>query len=59
MEEQLSLLIQLQEIDAKIRSLKEQKNRLPEILAGLDQRRAASKAEFEQVKENLQTAQKN
>ncbi len=59
MEEQLNLLIQLQEIDSKIRSLEEQKNRLPEIFAGLEQRRAASKADLEQVKENLLAAQKN
>ena len=59
MEEQLSLLIQLQEIDAKLRSLTERQNHLPEMLAALEQRRAAGKADLEQVKENLQTAQKN
>lgn len=59
MEKQLSLLIQLQEIDTQMRSLKEQKNRLPEILASLERRRAASKEELEKIREGLQTAQKN
>ena len=59
MEEQLSMLIQLQEIDAKIRSLVERKVQLPEILASLERRRAASKEEFDKTKEALQTAQKN
>ncbi len=59
MEEQLNLLIQLQEIDAKIRAYTEQKNRLPEMLAVLENRRAASKADLDTVKESLQTAQKN
>jgi hypothetical protein len=59
MEKQLSLLIQLQEIDTQIRSLAEQKNRLPELLASLDRRRAASREELEKIREGLQTAQKN
>jgi predicted nucleic acid-binding Zn-ribbon protein len=59
MDEQLNLLIQLQEIDGKIRSLIEQKKRLPEALAELEGRRAANAAEHEQAKESLQTAQKN
>lgn len=59
MEEQLSLLIQLQEVDSKIRAQTEQKNRVPELLASLDEKRAASKADLEKVKEALQTAQKN
>ncbi len=59
MEEQLSLLIQLQNTDTKIRALSEQKNRLPEILASLDRRRTESKEELEKTKELLQTAQKN
>ena len=59
MEEQLSLLIQLQEIDTKIRSLTEQKNRLPELLASLDRQRAESKEELDKAKEALQAAQKN
>jgi predicted nucleic acid-binding Zn-ribbon protein len=59
MEERLSLLIQLQEIDTKIRSLAERKNQLPEILASLERRRAASKEELDKTKEALQTAQKS
>lgn len=59
MEEQLGLLIQLQEIDAQIRSLTEQKNRLPEVLAALERRRAAAREDLDNVKEGLQTAQKN
>jgi len=59
MDEQLNLLIQLQEIDTKIKGLSEQKKRLPEVLTGLETKRAASKASLDQVKENLQTAQKN
>ena len=59
MDEQLSLLIQLQEVDGKIRSLTEQKKRLPEFLADLERKRQASNAHFESVKEALQAAQKN
>ncbi len=59
MDEQLSLLIQLQEIDGKIRSLVEKKKRLPEILAEFERRRTASKTDLEKVQENLLTAQKN
>jgi len=59
MEEQLSLLIQLQEIDTRIRAYTEQKNRLPEVLAALERKRAANKENLDAVKEGLQTAQKN
>jgi len=59
MEEQLSLLIQLQEIDTKIRSYNEQKNHLPEMLAALDRKRAANKVNLDNAIEALQTAQKN
>ncbi len=59
MEQQLSLVIQLQEIDLKIRILTEKKNRHPEILAALENRRTASKEGLEKTKEALQTAQKN
>ena len=59
MEEQLSLLIQLQEVDAKIRIQSEQKKKLPEILAALERRRAAANDDLVMVKESLQTAQKN
>jgi hypothetical protein len=59
MEEQLSMLIRLQEIDAKIRSLADRRIQFPEILASLEHRRAAGREEFEKTKEALQTAQKN
>jgi uncharacterized protein len=59
MDEQLSLLIQLQEIDGKIRSLMEQKKRLPEFLSDLERKREANKTNLESVKEELQSAQKN
>jgi len=59
MEEQLSLLIQLQEIDTKIRAYTLQKNRLPGILATLERKRVANKENLEAVREGLQTAQKN
>ena len=59
MDEQLNLLIQLQEIDGKIRSLVEQKKRMPEALANLENKRVAIKADLEKSKENLVAAQKN
>ncbi len=59
MEQQLSLLIQLQEIDLAIRSLTERKNRYPEILDSFERRRSESKAELDKTKDALQTAQKN
>jgi predicted nucleic acid-binding Zn-ribbon protein len=59
MEEQLSLLIQLQEIDANIRIQSEQKKKLPEALAALERRRTAANDDLAMVKESLQTAQKN
>ncbi len=59
MEEQLSLLIGLQEIDGKIRALVEQKKHMPEVLANLENRRAAISADIEKSKENLAAAQKN
>jgi predicted nucleic acid-binding Zn-ribbon protein len=59
MDEQLNLLIQLQELDANIRTLVVQKKRLPEVLAGLEAKRTANQADLEKVKENLLTAQKN
>ena len=39
MDEQLKMLVQLQEIDGRIRALIEQKKRLPEALAGLEKKR--------------------
>lgn len=59
MDEQLNLLIQLQELDARVRTIAEQKKRLPQILEDLDKRRAAATADLEKVKEDLLTAQKN
>ena len=59
MEEQLSLLIQLQEIDAKIRTQSAQKNRLPETLAILELRRASINDNLEKAREALLAAQKN
>jgi predicted nucleic acid-binding Zn-ribbon protein len=59
MEEQLDLLIQLQEIDAKIRTHINQKNRLPEILASLESRRVAISENVDKSKEALLEAQKN
>jgi predicted nucleic acid-binding Zn-ribbon protein len=59
MDEQLNLLIQLQEIDGKIRALVEQKKRMPEALAKLENKRAAIKADLEKSKENLASAQKS
>ena len=59
MDEQLSLLIQLQEIDGNIRTLAAQKKKLPEALADLECKRTASQAELESSKEALLAAQKN
>lgn len=59
MEEQLGLLIQLQEIDAKIRANTAQKNRLPETLAILERRRASVNEDLDKAQEALLTAQKN
>jgi predicted nucleic acid-binding Zn-ribbon protein len=59
MEEQLSLLIQLQEIDAKIRANVAQKNLLPETLADLERRRASLNEDLDKAQEALLAAQKN
>ncbi len=58
MDEQLGLLIELQEIDRRIRGLSDQKDRLPVVLAEIEERRAAGKADLESVKERLAAAQK-
>jgi len=58
MNEQLTLLIQLQEIDARIRSLQEQKNRIPGQLADIEQRVQANKAGLDKAREALEAAQK-
>jgi len=59
MEEQLNLLIQLQEIDAKIRTQITQKNRLPETLAILERRRVSINDNLDKMQEALLAAQKN
>ena len=59
MDEQLNLLIELQEIDAEMKSLAAQKGRLPEMLAALERRRAENQQNLDTVKESLLTAQKN
>jgi predicted nucleic acid-binding Zn-ribbon protein len=59
MEQQLSLLIQLQELDLNIRSLMEKQRRFPEVLESFERRRSQAKEELERVKEIIQTAQKN
>lgn len=59
MVQQLSLLIQLQEMDIKIRALTEKQKRFPDIAASFERRRSQNKEELDRTKENLQTAQKN
>jgi len=58
MDEQLSLLIGLQVIDAKIRACVEEKDRFPGLIASLERRREESKAGLESVREELETAKK-
>ncbi len=59
MDEQLRMLVQLQEIDGRIRTLAGQKQHLPEALAGLEKKRALNQANLDAAKEGLLTAQKN
>jgi len=59
MEERLSLLIQLQEIDGVIRIRQNEKKKLPELLAALERKTAENKAGLDSVREALETAQKN
>jgi hypothetical protein len=59
MEQQLNLLLQLQEIDVRIRSFTEKKKRFPEVLAALERRRIENEQELDKTRESLQTAQKN
>ena len=59
MEEQLRFLVELQEIDAKIRGWKEEKGRVPEQLADFDRRSLICREDLEKFGEALQTAQKN
>jgi predicted nucleic acid-binding Zn-ribbon protein len=58
MNEQLTLLIQLQEIDGRIRAQQDEKKRIPEQLAAFEQRVLANKAELDKVRDSLETAQK-
>jgi uncharacterized protein len=58
MEEQLNLLIQLQDIDKAIRARQEEKRKLPELLAELEGKSEANKAELDRVREALEAAQK-
>ena len=58
MNEQLSLLIQLQEIDGRIRLQQEEQKRTPAQLAELEQRAAASRESVEKVRQALEEAQK-
>jgi predicted nucleic acid-binding Zn-ribbon protein len=58
MNEQLTLLIQLQEIDGRIRAQQDEKKRIPEQLASFEQRVLANKAELDKVRDSLENAQK-
>lgn len=58
MNEQLSLLIQLQEVDGTIRVRRQEQAKIPGQLAALDQRIQESTARLEQVREALANAQK-
>ncbi len=59
MEQQLSLITQLQEMDLRIRSLEDKKKRYPEILASLERRRSENKQEVDKSTDALQVAQKS
>jgi uncharacterized protein len=59
MDEHLSLLIQLQDIDTEIRSLNIRKNQLPVKLAELEDKRTANKKNLDGVKETLLIVQKD
>lgn len=59
MDDQLSVLIELQELDAEIQAKREEQDRQPEMLAALERRRAANKAEVDAVRESIESAQKN
>lgn len=58
MNEQLSLLIQLQEIDGRIRAHQEERRRIPEQLAAIERRVEATKAGIEAARQELEEAQK-
>lgn len=59
MEQRLSLIIQLQEMDLRIRYLDDKKKRYPEILASLERRRSENKQELDKSTDALQAAQKS
>lgn len=58
MNEQLSLLIQIQEIDERIRARQAEQRKIPEQLAAIEQRAEANKAGIETARQVLADAQK-
>lgn len=58
MNEQLSLLIELQEIDGRIRARRKEQGAVPQQLAALDQRALENTAGLERTREALANAQK-
>jgi predicted nucleic acid-binding Zn-ribbon protein len=58
MHEQLSLLIQIQEVDERIRGRQEMMRKIPEQLAVIEQRAEANKAGVEAARQALAEAQK-
>jgi len=58
MNDQLTLLIQLQDIDAKIRVRRSEQQRIPAQLAELEARSQANQAGVDQAREALEAAQK-
>lgn len=58
MNDQLTLLIQLQDIDAKIRARRSEQQRIPGQIADLETRSQTNQAEVEKAREALEAAQK-
>jgi predicted nucleic acid-binding Zn-ribbon protein len=58
MNEQLTLLIELQEIDGRLRGLQEQKDRIPVQLAEIEQRVQANRAGLDNARAASEAAQK-
>jgi predicted nucleic acid-binding Zn-ribbon protein len=58
MNEQLTVLIQLQEIDARIRALRSEQQNIPLRIAELEARSASHQAELGQAREALEATQK-
>jgi uncharacterized protein len=58
MNEQLTLLIELQEIDGRLRGLQEQKDRIPGQLAEIEQRIQANRAGLDNARAASEAAQK-